>query len=158
MAYRFRSAETVQTSVRRCLAEQAEHAISALRSGVDSDPVDAIHDVRKSIKKERSLLRLARTGLTGPDRRHENDLLRSLAHELGASRESDALVSAFEGLTETFADRVSAATLELVGERLRAEQNLARSALTDAAVPSRVADEIERHLDRVRTLSVDRGG
>ncbi len=60
MAYRFEADEGVREAIIRCAREQLDHAIGELSDGVGDDPIRAVHSARKAIKKERSLLRLAR--------------------------------------------------------------------------------------------------
>ena len=60
MAYRLQDNEDLTTGLRRCAREQLQAAVDRLESGVADDPVGAVHDARKALKKERSLLRLAR--------------------------------------------------------------------------------------------------
>lgn len=158
MPYEFHIDETVQDSVRRCATEQAQRAVDDLQSDIDDDPVGAVHDARKSIKKERSLLRLAAPALEPRDRRHENARLRSLAHELGASRESEALLSALDELADRYAGQIPDATFELVRDRLRAERDSAREALLDADVPRQVVEDLRLHVVSIEELPVDRGG
>ncbi len=158
MPYEFHIDETVQDSVRRCAAEQAQSAIDDLQSNVKDDPVGAVHTARKSIKKERSLLRLVAPALDPRDRRHENARLRSVSHELGASREAEALLSTLDALADRYAGQISDATFELVRARLRAERDLARGALFDADVPRQVVKDLRLHVTSIEQVPVQRGG
>ena len=154
----FQADETVQDSVRRCATEQAQRAINDLQSNINDDPVGAVHGARKSIKKERSLLRLAAPALDPRERRHENARLRSLSHELGASREAEALLSALDGLADRYAGQIPEATVDLVRERLHAERDLARRALLDADVPRQVVKDLRLHVSSLAELPVELGG
>ena len=60
MAYKFQADESVGEEIVRCAGEQLDRAVAALTEGLKEDPVKAVHNARKAIKKERSLLRLAR--------------------------------------------------------------------------------------------------
>src|SRR5436190_17732453 len=122
MAYRFEVDETVPVNVRRCATEQLQRAIDRLEGDVESDPARAVHDARKAIKKQRSLLRLAAPGLDRGDRRRANARLRSIAHELGGARDADALVSALDALAERFAGQIPEPTIDHVRERLGSER------------------------------------
>jgi hypothetical protein len=82
MAYRFEADEGVQEAIVRCAREQLDHAVSKLSEGVDDDPVGAVHSARKAVKKERSLLRLARGAMPPKQRRRENRALRDAARGL----------------------------------------------------------------------------
>ena len=154
----FQADETVQDSVRRCATEQAQRAINDLQSNINDDPAGAVHDARKSIKKERSLLRLAAPALDPRERRHENARLRSLSHELGASREAEALLSALDELADRYAGQTPAATVQLVRERLRTERDLARRALLDADVPRQVVKDLRLYVSSLAELPVELGG
>jgi hypothetical protein len=57
MSYRFGADEPVRAAILRCASEQLDRAVSELSEGINDDPVRAVHDARKAIKKERSLLR-----------------------------------------------------------------------------------------------------
>ena len=75
MAYRLNLSDDLAGSVRRAATEQLDGAIEQLADGRD-DPVEAVHDVRKRLKKTRSLLRLARPSMRSRDHRRENRALR----------------------------------------------------------------------------------
>ncbi|MGB2711898.1 MAG: CHAD domain-containing protein, partial [Conexibacter sp.] len=62
MAYRLSTADEFATAVRTCAREQLAGAIDRLEH-VEDDPVEAVHDARKHLKKLRALLRLARAAL-----------------------------------------------------------------------------------------------
>jgi CHAD domain-containing protein len=89
MAYRFLPADTsVQDAVRRIAATQLDRAIQTL-SGSDRDTPATVHTVRKSVKKLRGLIRLARPGF-----KHysvENDALRAVGQSLAHLRDSDVM-------------------------------------------------------------------
>lgn len=63
MAYRLRPGEPVSDGLRRSAREQLDQAIDELSTRVGDDPVDAVHEARKALKKARSLLRLGRATL-----------------------------------------------------------------------------------------------
>src|SRR5437588_484133 len=58
--------ETERESFSRCVREQLNRALRAVREEAGADPVSAVHTARKAIKKERALLRLGR-GALGSD-------------------------------------------------------------------------------------------
>jgi CHAD domain-containing protein len=149
MAYRFEVDETLDVNLRRCSREQLQGAIDRIASDLESDPVDAIHDARKAIKKERSLLRLAAAGLDPGDRKTENAELRSIAHELGGSREADALVTALDDLAGRYTGQVPEQTVGVVHERLAAERDVARGALLASGMPDDVTERLRGMLARV---------
>ena len=94
MAYRLDPARPLPAELDRIVDEQLGRAARRLEGHVDDGDV---HDVRKRIKKTRSLLRLARAGL-GDARRDANDRLRAVANGLGGARDAAADVEAVDAL------------------------------------------------------------
>src|SRR5947208_13958084 len=99
MAQCFKRKESLTDAVRRISAERLEHALDCLR---DCRRAEAVHCVRKDIKKVRALLRLARSGLSRREFRELNELLRAAAAELSASRDAYIKVQAVAGLARHF--------------------------------------------------------
>jgi len=77
MAYKFLADEPVRAAIIRCGREQLDRAITQLTEQINDDPGSAVHNARKAIKKERSLLRLARGAMPSEQRRSENATLRA---------------------------------------------------------------------------------
>lgn len=97
MAYRLKHGESVADGVKRIAREEIGAAARLLRAkrGVDRD--HAIHEVRKSIKKLRALLRLVRPQL-GPLYAAENSRLREAGRKLSELRDAGALIGALDDL------------------------------------------------------------
>jgi CHAD domain-containing protein len=111
MAYRLALAEDLAGSLRAVAGDQLEGAAEGLADG--EDPVAAVHDARKRIKKTRAALRLARPGLPKRVYRAENRALRDTARGLSGARDADVMVETAEKLGERFAGHAPA---ELFGE------------------------------------------
>lgn len=89
MAYRFLPADaSVEEAIRRIAASQLDRALEAL-SGTERDAPATIHGVRKSVKKLRGLIRLARPGFRDYDT--ENAALRDVGQSLAHLRDSDVM-------------------------------------------------------------------
>jgi hypothetical protein len=78
MSYGLTFQETPSDAVERVRREQLDAAAESLHDG--DDPIEAIHDARKRIKKTRALLRLARPGLRKAEYRRRNRALRDSAN------------------------------------------------------------------------------
>ena len=120
--------------LRRCAREQLDGAIEELSNRVAEDPVEAIHEARKSLKKARSLLRLGRAALAPDERRHDNDALRRAGRELSAARDAEVMLEATDGLAERFAGRVPQATFEAIRRHLAIERGDPDPGLTGQVV------------------------
>ena len=92
MAYKFLADEPVSAAIIRCGREQLDRAITQLTERINDDPVGAVHNARKAIKKERSLLRLARGAMPSGQRRSENATLRAAARGLSNAEIATTLV------------------------------------------------------------------
>jgi len=106
MAFRFRLAETFEEGCQRIAREQIERAQAQLK-GPD-DPVIAVHETRKSLKRLRALLRLIRPALGESVFHHENAQLRETARILSSARDRHVLL-------ETVAKLEAAASFQKKG-------------------------------------------
>jgi CHAD domain-containing protein len=89
MAYRFKLNESAGKALLRTGAEQFRCALESLR---DADTTSGIHGTRKSIKRLRALLRLARPGLAKAEYQKLNATLRDAGRALSATRDRDVLL------------------------------------------------------------------
>lgn len=122
MAYKFRADESVRTAIGRCAREQLDRAVFELSAGVSTDPVRAIHGARKAIKKQRSLLRLARSAMPREQRERENAVLRQAARGLAGVRDSDVMIDSISELSERFAGQLPAGTYQTIRAHLAAQR------------------------------------
>jgi CHAD domain-containing protein len=119
MAYRLSLVDDVPTAVRACAREQLEGAIARLEAAGE-DPVEAVHDARKHLKKSRALLRLVRPALGRDAYRRENAALRDAGLALSGTRDADVLAETVEKLAARGAGRLPAATFEQLRAAVRA--------------------------------------
>jgi CHAD domain-containing protein len=134
MAYRFEMTETVPANLRRVAIEQLDHAVAELTDGVTRDPVEAVHDARKAIKMERSLLRLGREAIGSKRRRRENARLRDAAGRLSGARDADVMVEALADLAERYAGQLPEATFGAIRARLEHDRDSLRTGLEISGV------------------------
>jgi CHAD domain-containing protein len=126
MAYKFGEDESVRHAIRRCSREQLDRAALELSEGVNTGPVSAIHAARKAIKKERSLLRLARGAMPREQRRRENAALREAGRCLSGVRDSDVLIASVDQLSKRFSGQLPAATFRKVRGQLETRRSAKR--------------------------------
>ena len=99
MAYRFRHRETVAQNVKRIAVEELDLAIAILKGKRGYSREDSVHEVRKSIKKTRALLRMVRPEL-GDFFQDENARLRDVGRKLSELRDAGALIGTVDKLRE----------------------------------------------------------
>lgn len=102
MAYRFKLNESLTRGVRRIALAQLALAEQRLKD--TSDPVAAVHEVRKSLKRTRALLRLVRPALGEPVYRRENTQLRDAGRLLSSARDTDVMRETVTKLEARLAD------------------------------------------------------
>lgn len=120
MAYRLSIEDDVASGVRACAREQLAGAAARLERA-DDDPVTAVHEARKHLKKTRALLRLARPALGTRAYRAENDALRDVGLALSGARDADVLVQTVERLAEHAAGRLPADAFAQLRDALATE-------------------------------------
>ncbi len=113
MAFRFKLDEPIAENFHRIGLEQIQRARKQLDANVA--PETEIHEARKSIKRIRALLRLAREGLGDRVFRAENARFRTIAARLAPARDDHVILQTIL-LLETHADGEARAALT----RLRA--------------------------------------
>jgi CHAD domain-containing protein len=156
MPYRLDPRESVDQGLRRCAREQLDRAIDQLTEGIHDDPVEAVHDARKALKKERSLLRLFRGALTPAERRRENEAFRDAGRHLSAARDAEVMLQAVDDLSGRFAGQVPKKTFDAMRRRLEAERDSERASLPDST--SEVAEELKAVRRRIDEWQLTRKG
>ena len=111
MAYRLKNKESISTEIKRIACEQTDKAIENLTTEIriasdnntdwsaDTNIVEerqeAIHDVRKRIKKIRAVIRLVRDDLGKEIYQQENHCFRDAGRRLSEVRDAQVLLETF---------------------------------------------------------------
>jgi len=147
VAYRLSIDDDVASSVRACAREQLAGAAQRLERA-EEDPVVAVHEARKHIKKTRALLRLTRSAIGKRAYRRENDALREIGLALSGTRDADVIVQTAEMLAEHAAGRLPAETFEQLRAALAAEADSGRG--TDAGADAPAVPVFDAVLEALR--------
>ncbi len=158
MPYELSPDEKLTDSIRRCAREQVERAVGELREGVDADPVGAIHSARKSIKKERALLRLARAGLPTDQRKAENATLRDAARTVSRLRDADVMIETLEALAKRYAGQLPDSVFAAIRERLGADRETAHDRAANSELVVEVIQVFDGVAGRVEQWEIKLGG
>src|SRR5262245_37712007 len=108
MAFCFKRKEAVAKGVRRLARSRVENALECLN---DCHQPEAIHCVRKEIKKARAVLRLVRTRIGKKAYCCRADLLREAANHLAAARDAYVNARALKDLTAYFRGQLASGAL-----------------------------------------------
>ena len=102
MAFELKKKESLRKGFKRLGRRQIDKALHSLGH---CDRLEAVHEVRKEIKRLRALLRLLRSALAGAGRC--TDLLRCAAGQLAAARDAHVRLSAVADLRNQFKQELS---------------------------------------------------
>ncbi|WAJ30474.1 CHAD domain-containing protein [Antarcticirhabdus aurantiaca] len=139
MAYRLDPHRPPAEEIARVAGEELEKAAAELRDP-DADQGEAIHDVRKRLKKLRGLLRFARESDARLYRR-ENARLRDAARSLSAVRDRTALIESLDALQEHVGASVAPASFAAIRAALEHKRQVVVASEGD--VGARVSQVIE---------------
>ncbi len=142
MAYKFGPDEPVAEAIVRCAREQLDGAIEELREGTRHDPVKAVHEARKAIKKERSLLRFARSTMKPKARKRVNAELRDVARSLSGARDAAVMVQALDALSERFSGQLPATTFDTIRQHLDSGHARTNGSSRDESLATNAAEEL----------------
>ncbi len=107
--------EPLANGLRRVSVEQLDLALTALNEA----PIElAVHEVRKTTKRLRAVLRLVRSGLGNKRYSAENAILRDTARLLGPMRDAYVRLESVESLRDRFEAQLRPATFQGVVDRL----------------------------------------
>lgn len=120
MSYRFKRGETVRDGVQRIAIEEIESALATLDDG-QMDRHEVVHDVRKSCKKLRGLLRLVRPQCE-ETYQVENAQFRDAARKLSDIRDAESVCESLDALIDRFGGQVHEAAFEATWKTLRSRK------------------------------------
>lgn len=115
--YRLLAGEPLGEGLRRITLERLDEAIERI-DHVAAGPDRAVHEARKSIKRVRSALRLARGGIGAEAFQRENALFRAAGKLLGPARDAEVLYETLTAERDGLASRIDAGTLDTWKEQL----------------------------------------
>lgn len=113
-AFSLETREPLAYGLRRVTVDQFDLVLDVLRS---QSPNVTVHEVRKTTKRLRAVLRLVRPAL-GDRYRPEDDILRDTARILAPYRDSHVRVVTLDGIRERFDAQLRPSAFEDIGYRL----------------------------------------
>jgi CHAD domain-containing protein len=156
--YAFSADETLADGVRRLYVAMLDDAVAQLSGNGDPDPIEAVHEARKSLKKARALVRLVRDDF--PQYRKANRLCRNAGRKISELRDASARIETLDmartrfpvGVVDGALDRIRA---ELVARRDHAHEQAERPVAQALAIAKRaraLADTFDLSRVDVHTL------
>jgi CHAD domain-containing protein len=158
VAYRLETGEGVRVGILRCAVEQLDAAVSELGEHVGDDPVEAVHSARKAVKKQRSLLRLARGSMSSKRRRRESAALRDAARGLSTARDAEAMIETLDELSARYVGQLPEATFREIRGRLEQRRDQERAQLIGSNLAAQAAAELSAVRARSEDWQLSQGG
>jgi CHAD domain-containing protein len=150
---RFRLApdEGAAVGLRRIARGQIELASESLGNAGD-DVAEPVHDARRSFKRMRAVVRLARDQLGDETYRRENRAYRDTGRELSAARDAEVLGETLDDLTDRYRDEIDDGAFAGLREALDADAQMARERVAaDAGTVDAVRASLDAARDRIAT-------
>jgi CHAD domain-containing protein len=119
MSFQLRPEESLRKNLRRIVRNQVDAALEELTAAPKGPRDEIVHEVRKSLKKVRAVLRLVRPVLGRKCYRRENTCFRDAARPLTEVRDARILIETLDKLVDHFPEDVSGRSLAEVRKALR---------------------------------------
>ncbi len=158
MTYTLELDESVREGITRCARDQLDRAVRDLSERITEEPIKAVHSARKAVKKERSLLRLARGTMSSKQRHRENRALRAAARGLSTARDAEVMVLTLEQLALRYVGQVPGTTFDGVREQLERVRDAQREELVSSALGAQAVGELGAVRVRVEDWKFTTGG
>jgi CHAD domain-containing protein len=156
--FRLGDGEPVPDGVRRIACEQLDMSIERLQGDADEDLGTAVHETRKSLKRLRATVRLARDELGDEAYRRENVAFRDAGRRLGGARDSQVLLETLDALTDRHSDEAPPERFERFKRTLVRRHGAAQRRLHEDAAVAEVVGELRRARARVGDWRLEREG
>jgi CHAD domain-containing protein len=150
--FRLRAAEPLDEGVRRVARGRVDDALDHLEGRTREDQGAAVHEARKSLKRARALVRLARDALGDETYRRENAAYRAAGRRLSAARDAEVVIQTLDDVAERYAEELHPNGDADLHERLERECEAARAAVKKGGDErKRSVDALEQARARVAT-------
>jgi len=142
--FRLAADERAGDGVRRVARGQLELATDHLAG---DEPAEAVHEARKSLKRVRAVIRLARDHLGDEVYRRENRMVRDTGRSLGAARDAEVLLETLDDLIGDHREDVGNRAFAGLRAAFDHDAQSARERIAGAAM---AVDGVRANLDTAR--------
>ena len=156
--FRLGEGERVSDGVVRVACGQLELAIERLEGNTDEDLGTAVHEARKSFKRLRTIVRLARDELGDDLYRRENTAFRDAGRRLAGARDSQVLLETLDAIGERYPEEAPPARFLRFRRSLAAQHAAAQRRLQDGAAIGEVLSQLRQAGTRAQDWPLEREG
>jgi CHAD domain-containing protein len=156
--FRLGDGERASEGVRRIARGQLDMSIERLAGDTDEDLGTAVHETRKSLKRLRATVRLARDELGNEVYRRENVAFRDAGRRLGGARDSQVLLETLDALANRYPNEAPPERFARFKRTLVGQHGAAQRRLHEGAAIDEVLEELRRACARVGDWQLEREG
>lgn len=154
--FRLRDGEPVPDGIERIARGQLDMSIERLDGHTGEELGTAVHEARKSFKRLRATVRLARDELGDEVYRRENIAFRDAGRRLAGTRDSQVVLETLDALSERYPSEAPRAGFVGFRETLAGEHAAAQRRLQDGAAVAEVVSELHQARGRVPAWPLQR--
>ena len=156
--FRLRDGEPVPDGLRRIACGQLDTSIERLEGAANEELGAAVHETRKSLKRLRATVRLARDELGDDVYRRENGAFRDAGRRLSGARDGQVLLETLDALGERYPDEAPWARSGRFRGMLADQHAAAQRRLREGATIAEVVLELRAARARVPDWPLAREG
>jgi CHAD domain-containing protein len=156
--FRLAEGELVQEGIVRIAGGQLDMAIERLEGRTDERLGTAVHEARKSFKRLRTTLRLARDELGEEVYRHENAGLRDAGRRLAGARDSQVMLESLATINERYPDEAPPGHFLRFRRTLAGQHASAQRRLRDGAARADALGALREARVRLEDWPLEREG
>lgn len=157
-AYRLRSDEPVPDGIRRISRGQIDNARDDLDAASGRKVGIAVHEARKSLKRLRAAVRLARGAIGDETYRYENTAFRDAGRRLSGARDAKVLIETLDTVEQAAADELRSGASAALRAQLESEHEAALESLRGGGATEAVQADLDRSRARVAAWTFETGG
>jgi CHAD domain-containing protein len=154
--FRLAGGEPVTDGIVRVACGQLDMAIERLEGNTDEDTGAAVHEARKSFKRLRTTVRLARDELGDEVFRRENRAFRDAGRRLAGARDTRVLLETLDAVGERRPDAAPPAGVAGFRRTLAGQHGAAQRGLRDGTARAEVLSELRQARARVPDWPLER--
>ena len=154
MAFELKTGERIRRAVRRIVKNELDDALELLTGEKKESRDEMVHEVRKSFKKVRAVLRMVRPAIDDATYRTENICFRDAARPLTKVRDAKILVETFDAILNHFHEHVAGRSFHETHDALQANlRAIRREVLDEQDAPASIATIVKDARERVKEWS-----
>jgi CHAD domain-containing protein len=154
--FRLHEDEPVRAGLRRIAGSQLDMSMERLEGDTDEDVGTAVHETRKSLKRLRATVRLARDELGDDVYRRENVAFREAGRRLAGARDSLVLLETLDAVTNRNPDDMPPARVHRFKRTLLGQHGAAQRGLREGVAIGEVLSELGDASARVPDWPLER--